>query len=150
MLRYLAVAFLLSLCACSRSPEQGSVTATTATLRADPAHHLLLTVELSSKGLRLLSQTLVEQPLPRLRVPEPHPWILELRGSDDRKLFETRIPVQNVLRGEFADGASIDGTHKVVERAVFQVRVPAQTGQLRLTETRGVEPRLLGSVELAP
>lgn len=116
----------------------------------EPARHLLVTVELSSKGLRLLSRTLVEQPLPRLRVPEPHPWLLELRGSQDEKLFETRIPVQNVLRGEFSNGASIDGTHKLIERAVFQVRVPAQAGQLRLTETRGVEPRLLGSVELAP
>jgi hypothetical protein len=151
--RRISLAALALVCiSCSRPVEPSPATASASgKLRAEETSHALVTLELTSKGLRVLRETIVEQSLPRLRVPEPHPWLLELKTADGETLYETRIPPQDLVRGEFDEKSTgtISGSFVPVERAVFQVRVPLQSGLLRLTDTRGVEPKLLGAVELA-
>lgn len=151
VLRLVAVAALFCV-SCSRQVEPpASAGALSSSLTANPNHHLLVTLELSPRALRVTDAVVVEQPLPRLRVPEPHPWIVELRDGRGATTFATRIPAQNVLRGEFSDGGdgAIEATHTLLERAVFQVRVPTTPGELRLFETRGAEPVELGRAELS-
>lgn len=116
----------------------------------ESAAHLLVTLELSGGKLSVADKTLVEQALPRVRVPEQRDWVVELRNTRGEKIFEAQLPKQDVVRGEFGGNGTIDGSHLPLERAVFQVRTPRVRATLLLFERRGDELMELGRAELVP
>lgn len=152
MIRTVALAAALFSFACTRSAEPVRAAATTASeLQSQPPQHLLLTVELSKAGLKILDRKVVESPLPKLRVPAVQPWRFELRDARSEKIFESYLPAQNRVRGEFGDdGGAIDGNFAAQESPVFLLRMPNTKGLLTLFEKRGDEEVQLGSTELIP
>lgn len=147
--RFIAVVFVV-ITACTSTIEPSRAAENTAPLREEAPRHLLLTLELSSAGLRVVAKTPVSQPLPRMRVTPRNQWIVELTDGRDERIFVTTMPKQDIVRGEFQSDGAIDGTHKRLERAIFQVRTPSKSGRLSLFEMRGDERISLGSVELRP
>lgn len=122
-------------------------------LKVDDSTHLLLTVELTPSGMKVLDSTVVAQPLPRLRHPELQPWSLDLVDARGASVFHADLPAQNQLRGEFDDNGATAGHHLLVANTVFQVRVPAKRGTMILKAKRASlsekDPRRQGPGEHA-
>lgn len=94
---------------------------------------MLLTLQLTPGGLDVLSARTVELPLPRLRVPQPEPWRVDVEDASGKVLFSASLPAANALRGEFARaGGGIDGVHLRMDKAAFPVRLPVSPGAARL------------------
>jgi hypothetical protein len=110
-----------------------------------PPRHVLLTLELSPAGMRVLESRNVDAPMPIDRSPERAPWRVRVEDASGGTLWVGAVEAAGVLRGEFAgpDG-SIEGVHLATERAVLPVRIPnlagAKTIRLFAAPAKGVPP----------
>ena len=115
--------FVLLAAACSRSLDSPVAT---------PDKHLLVTLELSPAGLRILDQREVAAPLPTLRVPEPNAWHATFRDTHHDIIHEIDLPPADELRGEYEGQHQIDPHHTRFATAVFSLRLPVAAGTLSL------------------
>ncbi len=133
----LAAICVPALWACARSepasPSSVSASALTPmnprTPAEAPPRHVLLTLEVSSAGMRVLESRTVEVPMPIDRAPERAPWRIRVEDASGGTLYVGAVEAAGVLRGEFAgpDG-SIESVHLTREPAVLPVRVPVLAG----------------------
>lgn len=153
---------LLCLCAafaaCSKAGERGEAVAAVAVQPIRPApdtSHLLVTLELSPTGLRVLGVQTVAQPLPRLRVPEPGRWHLAFRDAANQVIHAHDMAPANERRSETTgpDGR-ISPSHETLDTTVFVARLPVTAGTLTLTadSVAGLDatPVELGHVAVTP
>lgn len=137
---------VFGLSACSKADErvEDKATARTAAQAIRPAEvesHLLVTLELSSAGLKVLQVQEVAQPLPRLRVPEPQHWHLTYRDAENRVTYARDLAPANELRSETAGPeGEIEAHRATLETSVFTLRVPSTTGTLTLTADKPTNP----------
>ena len=104
-------------------------------IRSSPdASHLLVTLELSPTGLRVLQIQSVPQPLPRLRVPEPGRWHLTFRDAANQTILARDMAPANERRSETTgpDGR-ISPRHETLDTVVFVARLPVAAGTLTLS-----------------
>lgn len=137
MARLVAFLCLPVLLACPRSEPASPLSVSASALAPmnprtpaeAPPRHVLLTLELSSTGLRVLESRTVDVPMPIDRSPERAPWRVRVEDASGDTLWVGAVEAAGVLRGEFAgpDG-SIEGVHLAREPAVFPVRIPVLAG----------------------
>ena len=106
--------------------SSGAEPAAASPLSATAAEHLLLVLELSPEGLRLVTAQRVPHALPSRRRPAANePWRLALEGAGGEPLFEASLPAATPLRSESpGDAGVLEGSVIVRDRAAFSVRVP--------------------------
>ncbi len=94
-----------------------------------PPRHVLLTLEVSSAGVRVLESRTVDAPMPIDRSPERAPWRVRIEDASGGTLWIGAVEAAGVLRGELVgpDG-SIESVHLASEPAVLPVRVPILAG----------------------
>ena len=144
--------------ACSKVDERGEAVASVASqpIRSSPdASHLLVTLELSPTGLRVLQVQTVAQPLPRLRVPEPGRWHLAFRDAANQVIHAHDMAPANERRSEtMGPDGRISPTHETLETIVFVARLPVTAGTLTLSADSTADllaaPVELGHVAVTP
>ena len=145
----------VALASCSKVDEQPPVSTQALRPAADAPAHLLVTLELSPTGLRVIAKQRVEQPLPRLRVPEPGRWHVAFRDAQNQLVQTYDMAPANELRAETMgpDGA-LSAHHGVLDSTVFVVRLPVTAGTLTLTADSTAQLRAapveLGQVAVTP
>lgn len=96
--------------------------------------HLLLLIEKTDTGFRLLQTTRVESTLPKNRGPRGHhSWQAQVTDQAGKVLFEVGLDDPKIVRGEFVDPQDPSRIQavRVVQPGplVFSVRVPIVAGQ---------------------
>jgi len=130
---------------CTRAEDEPRVAASA--IVSAPSH-LLVTLELSPSGLRVLDTKTVPTALPRLRVPEVNRWHLSFRDSAGQLLHQIDLAPADELRGEFqsSDGGPTEAHFARKTTSVFVARLPSAAGTLRLS----TDSTQLGAVAISP
>lgn len=118
----------------------------------DAKSHLLLTLEVTPKGSRVVDAKRVAGPMQKWRHSQRKAWRVEVRDQAQKALFSEELPPADELRVEFL-GAEHDHKHVRQSSYVFTVRVPELPNAKSLAvlsvppagSTSGVSARALSS-----
>lgn len=132
----LAVAFVIALTSACEGGADPSAIHPVAARPTPPARaekHLLLVVESSSEGLRIVSARTAPGAVPQRRGEPSRRWRVSVEGAADPVLHETSVADPMVLRAEWVepDGA-LAGKVIALDRSTFTVRVPHMPDARRL------------------
>jgi hypothetical protein len=167
----LAVAWLLSLSACSGKTERGISGEAPAekpaagpsnaadgeesvqSSRAGDRRHLLMVVELelATRTAKILKARRVDLPLPRKRGPVVRgPWQVDVLDAAGKVLYSAPLPDASTLRGEFAnEDGQLAGVTTHMQVTGVTLRLPLLEGAARVVVSKlddGKRPSELGSV----